>query len=242
MSLIRMEKDPSKLQQVSKEQEPPVLPTLVSLDSLDIFGVPELAKQPETLESIYQNFVAPQRDAGIGVNEPAGPAAQKAQKKSPEAVTVIKPEKVVQLRQARSQANGLPSPRKKDERTSGGSAGVSSSPKRVPVWEQQPAWRQNSQETMPDRSPRSPTSQGDDSSVAKRRNAPAETLMARRPRESSLKMRERREAARVKESGSLSRAGSAAAAVHKGGQAISTDAAKDRTGQASGRHPLPIND
>lgn len=234
-----MEKFQERSDELPNSQEIVALPTLISLDSLDIFGSPELTAQPDTLENIYNRFVA-HRDAGQAVIEPSGTVGKKEQKRRPEA----------ELRQPDIQTPKAPPGQKKGDKASVDAADASSSSKRVPVWEQQPAWRQESQETTPTKQPKSPASQTSKvvaSPKAAGRVALEQSLMARRPRESSLKMRERREAAagfRAKESGSLSRAGSAAAAQQKVERALSTDSTQDQLDKAAGMQKcqMPIVD
>lgn len=236
----RMEKFQERGDELPNSQEIVVLPTLISLDSLDIFGIPELTAQPDTLENIYNKFVAPHRDAGQAAIEPSGTVGKKEQKRRPEA----------ELRQPDIQTPKAPPGQKKGDTASVDAADASSSSKRMPVWEQQPAWRQKSQETTPAKQPKSPASQTSKVSASPKaagRVALEQSVMARRPRESSLKMRERREAAagfRAKESGSLSRAGSAAAAQQKVERALTTDSTQDQLDKASGmqKSQMPIVD
>lgn len=191
------------------------LPTLVSLDSMDMFGVPEMPTQQETLDSIYSKFVAPQKNESVRVRK----APRNVHKKTPGGATSVGSDE--QHHSQESNKNPTRSP------VAGG--GITSSPK---VWQQQPAWKQGSQDAMA-KSPSS-AAQSHKADVwhkGHQRNASQYSVLARRPRESSLKRKAHMEATagqQNKEAGRISRAGSAVAAVRQRDQASASGIVEDQ--------------
>lgn len=187
------------------------LTTLVSLDSMDMFGVPETPTQHETLDNIYSKFVAPQKF----VSAPARNATRNVLKRTAGGASPVGSTKQHQTQELNT--NLMQS---QDASVAGGE--MASSPKHIPVWQQQPGWQQGSQDPVP----KSPSS-----AANSQRNASQQSVLARRPRESSLKMKAHIEATagqQSKEAGRISRAGSAVAAVRQRHQASAVYTVKDQ--------------
>lgn len=216
-----MEKSQSNDGQGPANEQSAALPTLVSLDSMDWFGVPGMSIQQETLDSIYNKYVAPQKN-GLA---PAREESRNVHVRTPGGATSVGSKE--QHHGQKSITNPISS---QDAPTAGG--GITSSPKHVPVWQQQRAWRQGSQAAVA----KSPTSaaqvtKANASHRGHQRKSSQHSVLARRPCESSLKMKAHMDATagqQKREAGRISRAGSVSAAVHMCAQVPASDTLNHR--------------
>lgn len=195
----------------------PTLQALVSLDSLDVFGVPEIPSQPNTLNSTYQRIDMPQRQNDFSQKYLQNTEAQQSlEAKSIDSKKLSAVQDNKKYQRSRNETSNV-TPKRSAGQTMP-SANTTSSPERLPVWQQQPAWRQASHEskTKKDLNLQAASTSRASSSPRAIDQSGAQSVMARRPRESSLNMEERHNAAvrRQKSTmrGNLSRAGSTASA------------------------------